>query len=96
MGCGEDVRIFPIWAKPVAFNMLKAPPGPANYQKGYRDGCESGYKGYGMNYNKVWFEFRQDETLRHDPVYYQIWKDAYAYCAAVANSTANHGWGNME
>ena len=92
----SDGRIVPIWAKPASLAIHEGPLGPPNYRQGYKDGCESGYKGYGQHYNKVWWQFRQDEKLRDDPVYYQIWKDAYAFCANYANSAASHGLGNHE
>ncbi|MCD6034979.1 MAG: hypothetical protein K0R63_720 [Rickettsiales bacterium] len=87
-------RFNPFWAKPYSFEMRNPPPGPPEYQQGYMDGCESGYKGYGTQYNKVWWELRQDPKYRNNPMYYQMWKDAYAYCAAAANSMAMHGVGN--
>jgi hypothetical protein len=92
-GCAGG-KFYPFWAKPYSLEMRNPPPGPPEYQQGYIDGCESGWKGYSRQYNQVWWEFRQDEKYRNNAVYYQIWKDAYAYCAAYANSAGMHGVGN--
>lgn len=91
-GCGV---VYPFWAKPYALNMDEGPEGPPEYRQGYRDGCQSGFKAYSSQYNKVWWKFKQDPALRQNPVYYRIWKDAYAYCAAYANSADGQGVANQ-
>lgn len=78
------------WAKPSSLDM-KPPPGPPEYQKGWVDGCNSGWKGYGTTFNKVWGKFEQDPELAQNPVYYQVWKDAYAFCSAYAMSNGEIG-----
>ena len=92
----SDGKLYPFWAKAASLRIHDGPPGPPNYRQGYKDGCESGFKAYSQHYNKVWWEFRQDKNLRQDPVYYQIWKDAYSYCASFANSAGLHGLGNYK
>ena len=72
------------------------PDGPPHYQQGWLDGCESGLKGYGNNFNKVFHKYKQDPELAQNPEYYQIWKDAYGYCAMYAMSVGNHGLGNND
>ena len=81
--------------KPAGLRMDQPPPGPPEYQQGWKDGCESGYKGYGEYYAKVWLNFKQDPYLTTNPVYYQAWKDAYGYCASFGNMTTLHGLGNF-
>lgn len=78
------------WAKPTHLDMTP-PEGTPEYEKGFVDGCNSGWKAYTNTFNKVWGGFEQDPELAQNPVYYQVWKDAYAYCAAYANSTSEHG-----
>lgn len=92
----KNGQFYPFWAKTYALDIWDAPDGPPIYQQGYRDGCESGFKGYGTHYNKVWWSFKQDEKYRNDPVYYQIWKDAYAHCAAYAMSAGQQDLGNYD
>ena len=93
-GCAsKDGRFYPWWAKPPSLDFTP-PPGPPEFQQGFRDGCESGFKGYSQHYNKIWWKFRQDPDLRNNPVYYKIWKDAYSHCAAFANSIADQGIGH--
>lgn len=68
--------------KPASLN-LEPPEGPPEYRQGWSDGCESGMNVYSADFYKFWkvYEFRQDENLRNNRVYYQVWKDAYLYCA---------------
>lgn len=68
--------------------------GSPTFRQGYQDGCASGYSGYGNNFNKFFFTWKQDPALLNDPVYYQIWKDAYSYCAFMAMINDEHGLGN--
>lgn len=82
------------WAKPSALVMKDPPPGPPEYQQGFIDGCESGFSGYGNNFNKLFHGYKQDPYLINNPLYYQIWKDAYSYCANYAMMTDEHGFGN--
>jgi hypothetical protein len=68
--------------KPASLD-LEPPEGPPEYRQGWRDGCESGMNVYAADFYKFWkvFEYRQDPKLRGNRIYYQIWKDAYLYCA---------------
>lgn len=81
------------WAKPPEFDMTP-PPGPPIYQQGFKDGCESGYSGYGSSGQKLFWKWKQDPRLVENKVYYQIWKDAYGYCALYAMMESEHGLGN--
>jgi hypothetical protein len=96
MSSCRNGKFYPAWAKPLSLDIADAPEGSPIYQQGYRDGCESGFKGYSQPYNKVWWKFRQDPKLRGNPVYYKIWKDAYSYCAAYALSASMNGIGNVD
>lgn len=62
---------------------LEPPPGPEKYRKGWSDGCESGSNVYSNAFYK-WvkaFNYKFDPRLRNDKMYYQVWKDAFLYCA---------------
>lgn len=77
-GCGLVAeRIF---GKPRPFNMGATPPGTPIFQKGWEDGCSGGLKGYGDDYYKMRYEFKQDISLLDNPEYYKAWKDGYLYC----------------
>lgn len=82
------------WAKPSSLLMKTPPAGPPEYQQGYIDGCETGYSGYGNQFNKQFHTWKQDPILAQNQVYYQVWKDAYAYCALYGMMTDEHGLGN--
>jgi len=88
-------RFYPFWAKAASLKMMEPPPGPPEYQQGYMDGCESGFKGYSKPYNQIWWRFRQDPVLRQNDTYLKVWRDSYFYCAAYALSIAQHGISNF-
>ncbi len=73
---------------------FEPPPGPPIYQQGFREGCESGYKGYGSSFNKLFGSWKQDPELVENEMYYRIWKDAYLYCANYAMIQDEHGLGS--
>ena len=92
-GC-SNLSMFNVgWARPAEFD-ITPPPGPEIYQQGYKDGCESGFSGYSNSFNKMFWEWKQDPELAQNKVYYQIWKDAYAYCALWGMMADEHGLGN--
>lgn len=68
--------------KPYAMD-LTPPDGPPEYQQGWSDGCESGSHAYSGGMYKLMgaFELKQDEVLRNNRMYYQVWKDAFLYCS---------------
>ncbi len=62
---------------------LTPPKGPPEYEQGWTDGCESGMQVYSYDFYKLIlaFKFRLDPELRRNRMYYQVWKDAFLYCA---------------
>lgn len=82
------------WVRPPELDMTP-PPGPKIYQQGWTDGCTSGFKGYGASFTKMFYKFQQDPELVQNPLYYQIWKDAYMYCSNYAMASDMHGLGNI-
>lgn len=69
--------------------------GPEIYRQGYKDGCQSGFGAYAIAAYKPRNPWIQDPVLAENKVYYQIWKDAYAYCSMFGLMAATHGWGNF-
>lgn len=88
IGCNGYDGKFDI-RKPVSFSM-DPPPGPPEYRQGWKDGCESGSDAYTSDLYKMInaFQLRQDPVLRNNKMYYQVWKDAFLYCA-IAWETIN-------
>lgn len=93
-GC-ESMHMDPGFAKPFHLD-LTPPEGPPNYQQGYVDGCKSGWSGYSTGFNKTFYSYYQDPAKVKDPVYYQVWKDAYAYCAAYGMMNQELGWQQID
>jgi hypothetical protein len=94
LGACTHMHLKPQLFLPPEFDMTP-PPGPPIYQQGFKDGCLSGFSGYGNNLPKLAFGWHQDPELSKNETYYQIWKDAYAYCANYANMDSLHGLGNF-
>lgn len=88
-GCTGKDGEFDI-RKPYSLD-LTPPEGPAEYERGWSDGCESGMHAYSNNFMKALrsFEFRQDPKLRGNKMYYQAWKDAYLYCAIYLETSTS-------
>lgn len=83
--------------KPSSMKMkLEENEGSTEFRRGYADGCESGYSGYANSFNKLFYTWKQDPILanKKGSPYYQIWKDAYAYCANYGNMIDAHTLGN--
>jgi hypothetical protein len=79
--------------KPMSLDMTP-PPGPPEYQQGFLDGCETAIGAYANPFYKTFHTAKQDAELAQNKVYYQIWKDAYAYCAVYIMAQKTHGYGN--
>jgi hypothetical protein len=94
-GCQAFHVSFASFTRPTTLAMMDPPPGSEEYQQGYIDGCKSGYAAYSNNFNKLFYQWTQDWKLAQEPVYYQIWKDAYAYCANYGMMADMHGLGNF-
>lgn len=90
MGCAEaSTRGFFV---PYSMD-LDPPPGPPEYQKGWKDGCESGLSAYGGQVEKFLkvHKLKRDPTLQDNKMYYQVWKDAFLYCTLYAESSRKLG-----
>lgn len=68
--------------KPASLS-FEPPPGPPEYRQGWSDGCESGSSAYAADFYKLIraFDLKLDPQLRNNRMYYQVWKDAFLYCA---------------
>lgn len=69
------------------------PPGPPEYEQGWRDGCMSGMNTYTNNFYKLLgsHELRFDSSMRNNKMYYQAWKDAWLYCVWSLEGTSSAG-----
>src|SRR4051812_3248108 len=57
-----------------------SPDSPPDYLQGWNDGCDTGLGTMVSGYYKSFYQFKQDQTMISNPVYYKAWKDAYTYC----------------
>lgn len=58
--------------------------GPENatnkFKHGWRHGCETGISVTANNFQKTFYQFKQDHKLAQNREYYAGWKTAYDYC----------------
>lgn len=73
---------------------MTPPPGEPDYEQGWVDGCHSGISGYGNQFYKNFYDWKQDPSKVTNQVYYQVWKDAYAYCRTYSMMQTNNALGN--
>ena len=53
---------------------MTPPPGEPDYQQGWSDGCESGISGYGNQFYKNFYDWKQDPSKVTNPVYFKSGK----------------------
>lgn len=58
--------------------------GPAEYEQGWKDGCESGMTAHTNNFYQSFYVFKQDNSLLKNEYYYKAWQDSYSYCRLYA------------
>jgi hypothetical protein len=83
----------PSFTKPSS--MVTTPPeGPQEYTQGWTDGCETAMSGYGNSFYKMFHTAQKDPAYIGNPVYDQVWRDAYNYCRVQMKTAQLQGWGN--
>lgn len=79
-------------AKPFTLSM-NPPEGPYNYQKGWKDGCQSAVSATttDLNMSLGTFKFVLDNQLRSDVLYNRAWQYAYNHCGFSMRSLSRYG-----
>lgn len=76
----KERNFFTQLYKPRPWGLGDTPPGSPEFQKGWNDGCETGFSASGNDRYKAAYAFKQDISLLNNPEYYRAWKDAYTHC----------------
>jgi hypothetical protein len=65
------------------------PAGPPEYEKGWREGCESGLNAYGTNTYKLLttWKYKLDYSMIKNKMYYKAWNDSFLYCSMFIEKT---------
>lgn len=80
-GCYSNSTRF----KPASYIFKQMPKdAPINFQKAWKDGCESGMASMTNSVYARFYKFEQDPLLRKDPLYHKVWKDTYTFCRHYA------------
>ncbi len=77
--------------KPLAVNTTP-PPGPYNYQKGWKDGCETGISATNNSMQLILGtrQFTLDPQLRNDALYNKAWKYGFNHCGYSMRTVARY------
>ncbi|MET0155123.1 MAG: hypothetical protein ABW189_03340 [Rickettsiales bacterium] len=73
---------------------LGGPPddAPEVYKLGWNDGCKTGMGTMVTGAYKAFYKFTVHSELYGDPMYYNVWKDAYTYCRQRAFKWSWEPW----
>jgi hypothetical protein len=82
------------FGKPYALDMTP-PEGSELFQRGWRDGCESGVSSIASQFNKLNFAFRYDANSRQNKAYERAWQAANIYCTLSVYTSDMHQEGNF-
>lgn len=82
-----------VLTKPLAVNTTP-PPGPYNYQKGWKDGCETGLASTNntLQLSLGTHRFTLDDQLRNDTLYNRAWKYGFNHCGFSMRSVARYSF----
>gem|GEM_PF-2790506 len=64
-----------------------------DFQKGWRDGCETGVAVYGNPFYKFLNNPKRDSSKVGNRSYQNAWSTAYNYCRRMTSWWENDGWG---
>ena len=56
------------------------PEGPAEYQLGWQDGCDSGMSAYSPLFYKLMYGFKKRPEMGANDLYKQGWNEGFTYC----------------
>jgi len=56
------------------------PEGPAEYQLGWQDGCDSGLSAYSSIFYKMMYGYKKRPELGANDLYKQGWNEGFTYC----------------
>lgn len=88
-----NMHIDPSFSKP-SYMDTKPPEGPEEYTQGWTDGCETAMSGYGNSFYKMFHTAQKDKRYIGNPVYDQVWRDAYGYCRVHMKTAQLQGYDN--
>ena len=92
-GCTTHANqsLFNLLSKP-ALVSTTPPAGPANYQQGWKDGCESGIAATNHFFQLTLgaYQFILDQQLSHDKLYNQAWRYGFNHCGYCMRSMARY------
>ncbi len=80
-----------LFNKPISLN-TNPPKGPYDYQKGWKDGCESGIASTNTFFQTTLgtHKFTLDQSLRNDRLYNQAWRYGFNHCGYSMRALAKY------
>ena len=65
------------------------PEGPAEYQLGWQDGCDTGLSADSPMFYKLMYGFKKRPEMGANDLYKQGWNEGFTYCRFSHGATAN-------
>ncbi len=74
------------------------PEGPAEYQLGWQDGCDTGYSANSSLWFKALYGYKKRPELGANDLYKQGWNEGFTYCrfAHEADQKNDGFWGPFD
>ncbi len=68
------------------------PSGPAEYQLGWQDGCDTGLSAQGGILFQSLYGFKKRPEMGNNELYKQAWNEGFTYCRFSYASTQDGKW----
>ena len=65
--------------RPLSLQMIE-PEGPAEYQLGWQDGCDTGLSADSAMFYKMMYGFKKRPEMGANDLYKQGWNEGFTYC----------------
>ena len=68
------------------------PSGPAEYQLGWQDGCDTGLSAQGGVLYQALYGFKKRPEMGNNELYKQAWNEGFTYCRFSYAATQDGKW----
>lgn len=68
------------------------PSGPAEYQLGWQDGCDTGLSAQGGILYQALYGFKKRPEMGNNELYKQAWNEGFTYCRFSYAATQDGKW----
>lgn len=76
--------------RPLSLQMIE-PEGPAEYQLGWQDGCDTGLSADSPMFYKLMYGFKKRPEMGANDLYKQGWNEGFTYCRFSSGAIDSRG-----